>query len=434
MKLTIIGGGSFFTPLLLKGLENFQDDFQVQEVALLDINSAAVEQVGDYSQKILNDRLDYPVKILPTTDYEEALSDSNYIIFTVRIGGLESRVKDEKIPLKYGVFGDETTGPGGFSNSLRTIPVFMDYARKIERLAPDAWVIPFTNPEGILTEALSDYSNVNVIGICTAPFALWDGLAKHIGVERSRVSLDLFGLTHTGWVRGIFLDGVDILPNFIHERKKSNRDNALYPIEVIEKLDCIPAHWFYSLAGRSLPHWYYHRELLFDQQIEAGKTRGEELMEIMSEIPKDDLLALDIDELEKKRGHQVIDEPILALINALENDKNECHIVDVPNNGCVEGFKENMVIEMPARINSSGATPMPIKKISPEARGLMQSIKAYEELTIDAAIHGSYEKALRALLAHPLTMSFEIVKPMLDDILFANKEFLPDYWDLDSLI
>ena len=436
MKITIIGGGSIFTPLLLNGLIKYSKELHVDQVALLDIDIKAAKRIGNYCRYFLQDKFEHPIEIIPTVDHKEAISDSDYIIFTIRVGGLKARINDEKIPMKYGIFGDETTGAGGFSNSLRTIPVIIDYAKEIEKWAPNAWVILFTNPEGILTEAISKNSNVNVIGLCTAPFALLVGLAKYLKVKRSRISLDFVGLTHTGWVRGIFLDGIDIMPNFLKEANIKDVMSAgfksiYYPIEIIKQLSFIPAHWFYALAGYQVPHWYYHRDRVYQLQKDAGETRGEELLKIQKDLIDDiEDKRININDLKKRRGHQVLDEPILSLISAIQNNKNEIHIVDIPNDGCLSFFDPGAIIEMPALINKTGAHPMPIPNLSPEVRGLMQAVKAYEELTIQAAVKGSYELALRALLAHPLIMSYEISKPLLDDILEANKKYLPKYWKL----
>lgn len=430
MKLTIIGGGSYFTPLLLKGLEKYQEDLHFDRIALLDINANAVEKIGLFCQNLLNERLVYKTEIIATTDQNLAIEGSDFVIFTIRVGGLSARVQDEKIPLKYGVFGDETIGPGGFSNSLRTIPVMLKYAEKIEQLAPHAWVIPFSNPEGILTEALTRNSKVKAIGLCTAPYAFQKELAKYLNVEFSRLRLDFFGLNHVGWVRNIFLDDTNILPQFLEKAEEMKGKKNLYPYQLIKCLDCIPAHWFFNLSGYEYPHWYYHKDQIFKNQIQAGKTRGEVLLSQMKEFAESDFAHVNIEDLEKKRGHHVLDEPILSLINSLQNGTDEIHIVDIPNKGSIDGFSPEMVIEMPALVGANGAVPLPIRALSPEVRGLMQLIKAYEELTIEAAVKGSYELALRALLANPLSMSFEIVQPLLDDILAANKNLLPDYWKL----
>jgi len=429
MKLTIIGGGSFFTPLLLKGLAAFRDEFRVEQIALLDINQSNVERIAAYCRKLFDDISLYPVDLIPTTDHQLAIEGSDFIIFTIRVGGLPARVQDEKIPLKYGILGDETIGPGGFANALRTIPVMVDYAREIDLWSPDAWVIPFTNPEGILTEALTRHSRVKAIGLCTAPFGLLSGIARHLGVSRSRIRLDYIGLTHLGWVNGIELDGRNILPEVIHSTiAKKGYSSPYYPADMLTHLKAIPAHWFFTIVGRDYPHWFYHHRDVVEKQRNASLTRAEELITMQQEIAKQDFLSIPIKELEEKRRHQVLDEPVLSLISAIQNDKDDIHILDIPSAGCAPGFEPEMVIEMPARVNRSGAAPIAIKEIAPEVRGLMQMLKAYEQLAIEAAVTGSYDAALKALLTHPLVMAYDIAKPLLDDILEANRPFLPACW------
>ncbi len=429
MKLTIIGGGSFFTPLLLKGLVNFKEELQVDTISLLDIDRDRVQQIANYCQNLFNEISLYPVKLNASVDHRSAIEGSDFIIFTIRVGGLKARAQDEKIPLKYNVIGDETIGPGGFSNSLRTIPVMIAYAKEIERWAPNAWVIIFTNPEGILTEAIYRYSKVRVIGLCTAPYWLIDGIAKYLGVDRSRIRLDFIGLTHTGWVSGIYLDEKDILQDIIQSSLEKKLSSTSYPIDLLSHLKAVPSHWFFSLLGRDYPHWFYHHEEIVERQKRAHMTRAEELMVIKKDISGMDFKEIPITELEKKRGHQNIDKPILSLICAIQNNKKQEYILDIPNNGYAPGFSPEMVIEMPAIVDSKGATPIQVTSISPEVRGLMQMLKAYEELTIDAAVTGSYDAALQALIAHPLVMSYKKAKPMLDEILTNNRAFLPNYWN-----
>jgi 6-phospho-beta-glucosidase len=429
VKLTIIGGGSIFTPLLLDGLHKFAGQLSFDDVALLDIDLAAAERVAAFTRRSLARHDVSAPRILPTSDHQRAIEGSDFVVITIRVGGLPARVQDEKIPLRYGILGDETTGPGGFSNALRTIPVMIDYAREIERCAPHAWVIPFTNPEGLLTEALTRHTGVRAIGLCTAPYGLRMGAALLLGVEPRRVQADLIGVTHTGWVRSITVDGAEVLPRLVDQLLSQASDGSLYPPQVMRALDAYPAHWFYSLLRSEAPHFYYHARRIYERQVAQSQTRAELLIQRQKEIqPRLESADFTVGELATLRGHQIIDEPILALMSALHNDRNEVHVVDVPAGAAVPGFESEAVIELPARINASGAHPLPVERLPAEVRGLMQMIKAYEELTVEAAVRGSYALALRALVAHPLVMSYETAKPLLDDILEANRPYLPARW------
>jgi 6-phospho-beta-glucosidase len=433
MKLTIVGGGSILTPLLIDGLRKFADEVPVDVVALLDIDRTSVDRIAAFSRRVVDEGGGRPIDILATTDRQSAIEGSDFILFTIRVGGLPARIQDERIPLMHGIVGDETTGPGGFSLALRTIPVLLDYAHDIERWAPRAWVIPFSNPEGILTEALHRHSKIRVIGLCTAPFGLKRGIARFLGMDPARIELEGIGLTHLGWVRRIRVDGQDILPEVIQRVLASGKEDELYPVKLMQLLGTVPGQWFYSLAGYQAPHWYYHRDRVLKRQREAGKTRGEELIGIQASIlPELESGHLTVEGLYQRRGHQALDEPILSLISALHNNKDEVHIVDVPNGGAVPFFDPDAVLEMPARIDREGAHPIPVPDLAPEVRGLMQMLKAYEELTIQAAVEGSYASALRALLAHPLVMSYDIARPLLDELLRAHAEYLPQFRGISS--
>lgn len=432
MKLTIIGGGSIFTPLLLDGLHKYQDELVFDEVALLDIDLEAAERVASFTRRSLA-RHDKPVpRLLPTRDHQQAIEGSDFVVITIRVGGLAGRVQDEKIPLRYGIFGDETTGPGGFSNALRTIPVMVDYGHEIERWSPQAWVIPFTNPEGLLTEAMTRHTSVRAIGLCTAPYGLRLGVATHLGVDIRRVQADMIGVTHTGWVRSITVDGDEFLPKLVDQVLSQSREDALYPAELMRALDAYPAQWFFSLIGYEAPHFYYHARRVYERQIAEGRTRGEVLIMRQKEIlPRLSSPDFTVEELSSLREHRVLGDPILSLMSALQNDKAEVHVVDVPQRGAMPTFEPEAVIELPARIDAQGAHPLPVRALPAEVRGLMHAIKAYEELTIEAAVRGSYAVALRALVAHPLVMSYETAKPLLDDILNANRPYLPAAWSVE---
>ncbi len=429
MKLTIIGGGSIFTPLLLDGLHRYTGQLSFDEVALLDIDLRAAERVAAFTRRSLARHEVTAPQIRPTSNHQQAIEGSDFIVITIRVGGLTGRAQDERIPLRFGILGDETTGPGGFSNALRTIPVMIDYGSEIERWAPRAWVIPFSNPEGLLTEAMTRHTGVRAIGLCTAPYGLRMGAALLLGVEPRRVQADMIGVTHTGWVRSITVDGAEVLPRLVEQLLAQASEGSLYPPQVMQALEAYPAHWFYSLLRSEVPHFYYHARRTYERLAAQSQTRAEVLIQKQKEIqPQLESADFTVGELATLRGHPILDEPILALMSALHNDADEVHVVDVPAGDAVPGFEPEAVIELPARIDARGAHPLPVARLPAEVRGLMQMIKAYEELTVEAATRCSYAIALRALLAHPLVMSYETAKPLLDEILEANRPYLPARW------
>lgn len=422
LTICVVGGGSTYTPELVEGFIERQAELGLASVRLMDVDEGKLRVVGALAERMVRSR-GSPIELVLTTKREAALDGADYVITQIRVGGNAQRVIDERIPLRFGIVGQETTGPGGFAKALRTIPVMLSIAADMNRLCPEAWLINFTNPSGLITEALLGRTNAQAIGLCNLPINMIHAVAGYLGVAPQRISLDYVGLNHLSWVRRVFLDGRDVTRQVLVRATEEARqaDHPVFGPELIEALGMLPCYY--------LRYYYYHDEVLEEQQ-KAGRTRGEEVQEI-----EEALLAMYADpqlvskprELEK-RGGALYSTAAVSLIAAITGNRNEVHIVNCANRGAIPDLPERSVVEVPCLVGAAGATPMAVGSLPPKVRGLLQSVKAYEELTIEAAISGDHQTALLALLNHPLVPSFGVATGLLDDILQANREYLPQFY------
>jgi 6-phospho-beta-glucosidase len=360
-----------------------------------------------------------------TTDRQRAIEGAHYVINQIRVGQMAARVQDEKIPLRFGVIGQETTGPGGFAKALRTIPVALDIARDIQRLAPGAFLLNFTNPAGLITEALLRYSEVPVIGLCNLPIGIEMRLAQTLGVDRRRITIDHVGLNHLNWLRGVWVDGQDVweqvFQRAVEEARQRPEDDWGFSADLLETLQCIPCGYL---------NYYYNHDRILAKQLKAEKTRGEEVMEVerqLMEMYQDPNLR-EKPKLLEKRGGAYYSKVAVSLISAIENNKNEVHVVNTLNRGAIPNLPPDVVVEVPCVISASGARPLVTAPMAPQIAGLTQQVKAYEILAAKAGAEGDRRVALQALLAHPLVPSFSVAKGLLEALLEANRPFLPQFF------
>ena len=420
LKICVIGGGSTYTPELIEGFIEKRDELPVTTIALMDIDEDRLRVVGGLTERMLR-AAGSDIELKLTTRRKEALAGANYVITQIRVGGLACRIQDEKIPLQFGVVGQETTGPGGFAKALRTIPVLLDIAHDMAEVAPGARLINFTNPSGIITEALLKYTDVPTIGLCNSPFGFQQGIARQLGVAPQRIRLDYVGLNHLSWIRGVQLDGEDVFDQVLEGAITQARagDSPFSP-QLLETLGMIPSYYL---------NYYYHHDRVLDEQRRADKTRGEEVQEIEAR-----LLELYADpslkhkpQLLEKRGGAHYSTVAVAVISAIHRDAGEVHIVNTRNNGALPDLPPHCVVELPSVINKSGAQAVPVAPMPPVIRGLTQAVKAYEELTVQAAAEGDERTALQALLAHPLVPSFAVAQRLWAAIKEANRAYLPQF-------
>lgn len=424
LKICVIGGGSTYTPELIEGLIERQAELGLATVTLMDIDEDRLRVVGGFAKRMIR-AAGSPIELILSTERKEALEGADYVISQIRVGGNAQRIVDEKIPLRFGIVGQETTGPGGFAKALRTIPVMLSIAADMERLSPQAWLINFTNPSGLITEALLKHSKAQVIGLCNLPINMIHAVAGYLGVSPQRVRLDYVGLNHLSWAKGVYLDGRqvtrEVLTKAITEARQAAEGHSPFSPELLEALGMLPCYYL---------RYYYHHDEVLEEQKKAGKSRGEEVQEI-----EERLLAMYADprliskprELEK-RGGALYSTAAVSLIAAIVGNKNEVHIVNSRNRGAIVDLPEDSVVELPCLVGAAGATPLTVGYLPVAIRGLIQAVKAYEELTIEAAVTGDQKTALKALLNHPLVPSFEVAKALLNAILEANSDYLPHFF------
>ena len=431
LKIVTIGGGSSYTPELIDGFIKRYDELPVTDYYLVDIEKGKekLEIVGNLARRMV-EKAGLPMKIHLTTDREEALKDADFVTTQLRVGLLDARINDEKIPLKYGVLGQETTGPGGFMKAQRTIPVLLDICKDMERLCPDAWLINFTNPAGIVTEAIEKHSNTKTIGICSGANNMLMDIAKAYGAEKADIYARIIGLNHLIFADKIYLKGNDVTEDFIEKLTLCEGSNSLKNIPDIGfSKKFTQALHMYPISY--LKYFFLDKEMVdIAKSDQASKgTRGEQTKEIeknLFEIYKDVNLAVKPKELES-RGGAYYSDTACSIISSIYNDKKEIHVVNTVNNGAVSDLPENVVIETNSVIDKSGAHPIVYGKLPIKIRGLIQSVKAYEELAVEAAVTGDYNTALLALTIHPLVPSANIAELILNELLEANKEYLPQY-------
>ncbi|MCE9890758.1 6-phospho-beta-glucosidase [Kluyvera intermedia] len=431
LKVVTVGGGSGYTPELIDGFIRRHDELPVSEYWLVDIEAGEekLAVVGALAQRMVKKAgIDMTVHL--TTNLQEALAGADFVTTQIRVGQLAARIQDEKIPLRYGVLGQETTGPGGFMKAQRTIPVLLDLCRNMETLCPNAWLINFTNPAGIVTEAIAKYSPIKSLGICSGANSMMRDVAAAYGVEREDVYARIIGLNHLIFADRIAVTGQDFTADFIEKLAQGVGSNTLknipdlgLPAEFIRSLKLYPLSY--------LKYFYMNREMVEHEinELQHGGTRGEQSLVIeksLFELYRDPNLCEKPAAL-SARGGALYSDTACSIISAIYNNKREIHVVNVPNQGTTPDLPDDAVIETNAMIDSLGAHPLAYGRLPTSVRGLIQSVKAFEELTVEAAITGNKQTALLALSAHPLVPSVDIAEKILADYLAANRDYLPQY-------
>ena len=430
LKIAVIGGGSSYTPELIEGFIKRYNELQIHDIYLVDIEEGAgkLEIIGNLAKRMV-EKASIKINIHTTLNRKDAIKDADFIITQFRVGQLDARIRDERIPLKYNVIGQETTGPGGFAKALRTIPVILDICKDIENLSPNAWLINFTNPSGLITETILKYTKVKAIGLCNVPKGMINGVSQLLNVDSERVYIQFAGLNHLVWGTNVYLDGKDITEKFIDSLiggkslTMKNIPDMPWEPEFLKSLMMYPCPYH---------KYFYMKDKMLEEQKEEYNTvgtRGEVVKKLEKELFKlynDPNLNIKPPQLDK-RGGAYYSDVACSLINSIYNDKKDIHIVNVKNNGTIADLPADTVIETNSIVGGSGAQPINIGHVSPKIRGLMQSVKAYEELTIEAGVNGDYSSSLQALTIHPLVSSANVAKSILDDIIKENKDYLPQF-------
>ena len=419
LKIAVVGGGSTYTPELVEGFEARRDRMPIDELVLLDIDQERLRIVGGLAQRML-DRLDWTGRLTCTDDREAAIDGADFVLIQLRVGGQAARLVDETLPPTFGVIGQETTGAGGFAKALRTVPLVLELAELAARRgARDAWVVDFTNPVGIVSQALIDAGH-RAIGLCNVAINIQRGMAERFDVSPDRVQLEHVGLNHLSWERRVLADGVDRLPELIERDADGLGEHVGLPGDLVRALGAIPSYYL---------HYYYQTRQVVEEQ-RAGRTRAQEVIDIeheLLEMYKDQGLA-EKPALLANRGGAYYSEAAAQLIASLHDGAGDIQIVDVRNDGALPDLPDDAVVEIPARIDRDGAHPLPLAPLSHEMRGLVQAVKAYEQLAIEAAVTGDREVALRALIANPLVADYDVAAPLLAALLKANRAHLPRFF------
>lgn len=418
VKVAVVGAGSTYTPELVEGFVRRIERFPVDELALLDVNRGRLDVVGGLAGRML-DRAGYGGHLILTTDRDEALEGAGFVIVQLRVGGQAARLSDETIPPRFGCVGQETTGPGGFAKALRTIPVVLELAELTARRgAPGAWFVDFTNPTGMVTQALIDEGH-RALGLCNVAINLQRRFATRFDVQPQRVQLEHVGLNHLSWVRAVMVDGVDRLPALLETDLPELSRETDMPSELIRALGAVPSYY--------LRYYYLTREIVEEQR--RGRTRAEEVMEIearLLEMYRDPNLT-EKPELLERRGGAYYSEAAAELVASLAAGTGDVQVVNVRNAGAIPNLPLDDVVEVAATIDAEGAHPLPVAPLSEEMLGLVQHAKAYERLTIRAATSGDRVLALRALLSNPLVPDYPTASGLLTAILDANRDHLPRF-------
>jgi 6-phospho-beta-glucosidase len=419
LKIAVVGGGSTYTPELVQGLATRAGRLPVDELVLFDLDPERLRVVGGLARRML-ERAGVGGRLALTARRGEALDGADYVIVQLRVGGQAQRLRDETLPLQFGCIGQETTGPGGFAKALRTAPVVLELAEETARRgAPGAWLVDFTNPVGIVTQALLDEGH-RAIGLCNVAIGLQRRLAAHFGVEPERVELEHVGLNHLSWARAVRVDGVDRLPELLERHAEMTAAEAGLPVELLRLLGAVPSSY--------LRYYYLTGEVL--EQQRRGPARAEQVIAIERQLLRlySDPTLDTRPALLERRGGAFYSEAAAQLVASLHAGTGDVQVVDVRNDGALPDLPADAVVEVPARIDTTGARPLPLGPLAPELLGLVQRVKAYERLTVAAARSGDRTLAIKALLANPLVREYQVAVPLLHALLEGSRAHLPRFF------
>ncbi len=416
IKFTIVGAGSSYTPELLEELSVRKEALPVKEIMLYDINEERLDIMTGFCRRFAR-HLGLEAAINSTADLDKALYGADFVDTQIRVGGNKQRILDEKIPLKYRLVGQETTGAGGMMKALRTIPIMLGVARKMEELSPDGWLINYTNPTGLVTEAVTRYTRANIAGFCSGGIFPKMWAKKALGISYDRVQYDYAGLNHMNFISNITIDGRPVTQEeFVSIASVNDSVN----LELIKLLGVIPSPYL---------QWYYQTAEKVDKVLGRGRTRGEEVLLLEKEVY--DAYA-DQNSFEKpaalaKRGGGGYSEVAVGFVNAVYNNVDTAMVVNVPNNGAIKFLPDNAVVEIGCLVNRRGLAPLNVAKVPEMCWGLIAAVKNYEQLAVEAAVEGDVRKAKLALLAHPLVREYDLVEKLIPELLEANKAYLPQF-------
>ncbi|MCX5407174.1 6-phospho-beta-glucosidase [Streptomyces sp. NBC_00335] len=418
MKLAVVGGGSTYTPELIDGFARLRDTLPISELVLIDPAADRLELIGGLARRIFA-KQGHPGLITTTSDLDAGVADADAVLLQLRIGGQAARLQDETWPLECGCVGQETTGAGGLAKALRTVPVVLDIAERVRRSNPDAWIIDFTNPVGIVTRALLQAGH-KAVGLCNVAIGFQRRFAAMLDLTPADIHLDHVGLNHLTWELGVRKggpEGENLLPQLIARHGDAIAADLRLPRSVLDRLGVVPSYY--------LRYFYAHDEVV--RELGTKPSRAAEVAAMEKELlglygdpaldEKPELLA--------KRGGAFYSEAAVDLAAALLGDGGSAvQVVNTLNNGTLPFLPDDAVVEVQARVDRSGPSPLAVPRLDPLYAGLISHVTAYEDLALDAALRGGRERVFKALLAHPLVGQFDLAEGLTDRLLAHNKQHL----------
>jgi 6-phospho-beta-glucosidase len=417
MKIAVVGGGSTYTPELVDGLGRMRDVLPVEELVLVDPDAGRLELVGEFGRRILA-RLGHPATLVTTTELEPALDGVDAVLVQLRVGGQAARLQDETWPLECGCVGQETTGAGGLAKALRTVPVVLDIADRVRAAAPDAWIIDFTNPVGIVTRALLQEGH-RAVGLCNVAIGFQRRFAEMLDVAPDAVLLDHVGLNHLTWERAATVDGVDRLPYLLATRGPEIAESLELPVQLVRMLGVVPSYY--------LRYFYAHDQVV--EELRTSEPRAaqvaaieQQLLEMYADPALDEK-----PELLMQRGGAYYSEAAVQLAAALlgRSSGPSTQVVNLRNEGTLPFLPDDAVIEVPATVEGSGVRAVKVAPLEPLYAGLVAAVTSYEHLALDAAVRGGYDRVFEALLAHPLVGQVDLAHGLADRLIAHNRDHLP---------
>mgnify|MGYP000247607459 FL=1 len=422
INIAIIGSGSTYTPELIDGFIKYKDSFHINRMAFMDIDMRKQHIVGNLCRRILQNA-HYHCEVIFTDSLREAIRDADFVLTQFRVGKLPARYLDETIPVKYNLIGQETTGIGGFFKALRTIPVMEEIVSAMEKFAPHAWLINFTNPSGIVTEYLANHTSIRHVGLCNVPVSMYDDVYASVGKD---AEITYLGLNHLSWITSVKRKGQemisDLIANDLKTKVMSNIKDDSIPLECLKDIRALPSSYL---------QYYYNRNVKLEQQRKEQKCRAQVCMEIEEQLLtlyQDPRLVTKPALLDQRGGHKY-SYVAVSLIDSIVNDKKEVHVVNCRNDGALSFMEDGDVVEVPAVIGADGICPIPIRDFDhPHIQTLMKPVKAYEKMTVTAALTGDSSIARNALYIHPLAGDFYSVSACFEEMRLAHSSFLPRFF------
>ncbi|MFF7698892.1 6-phospho-beta-glucosidase [Streptomyces lydicus] len=414
VKLAVVGGGSTYTPELIDGFARLRDVLPLEELVLIDPALDRLEMVGGLARRIFA-RQGHPGRISWTDDLDAGIDGADAVLLQLRIGGQAARNQDETWPLECGCVGQETTGAGGLAKALRTVPVVLDIAERVRRRNPEAWIVDFTNPVGIVTRALLTHGH-RAVGLCNVAIGFQRKFAKLLGVAPDQVELEHIGLNHLTWERSVRVAGEDVLPKLLAEHGETIAGDLRLPRTLLDHLGTVPSYY--------LRYYYQHDAVV--EELRSKPSRAAEVAAIERQLLSlyGDPALDEKPELLSRRGGAFYSEAAVALTSSLLGDTGDVQIVNALNNGTLPFLPDDAVIEVPATVDAAGPAPLPVRPLEPLYAGLIANVTAYEHLALEAALRGGRERVFSALLSHPLIGQIDHADRLTDELIAHNREHL----------